>query len=547
MVTVNRNKRVYFLSARLLLGITASVGVGCTGRATEHGVGSEVPPAAKSASAATTGVVNLTQPYPPGRWRLASGEELSRVVLWASHILIRHEAVQPGIVSFNLGDWTPAPAAPQRTRTRAYELALSIAERLKLDTSNFASVARQVSEDVATRDQGGSLGGVCASELQRRQPEVLDLLAELRPGELSRVVETAHGFHIFLRRPPPQEEVVSGSRIVIGYDQAPWLNAFLARRAVPPRRRERAIALAESLYARVRAGENFEQLVEEHTDHAEASRYGDFGAWSTRQCSPFPREIELLQQLEVGEVAPPMDSAFGVQLIRRTATRPRHAVAMSAIQQPYDVTRPDEAPNSRRAVLDNMQRLSAELLDDPTGFEAHQKSYCCTSVAQWSEGQGSAPAEQALASLLPGEIAPAPVDIGAAYAIIKRVVPSAEVTPAFSFDLPAPSAPNLRELARLALLNYQMPAAGQRCSQALGLDAELAERFVALHQAEGQISDESDEERVARFESFIHRVGALLGSARHGEYLKLLDKHFEEVLLARRENRPRDFSSLSRP
>src|SRR5688572_3098030 len=110
----------------------------------------------------------LVTPYPPGRWRLAQSEALASVVLWTSHILVRHAAVTPGVVSFNLGDWVPSPSPPQRTRQEALQIAEAALQRLQQRPSAFGELARELSEDVTTRDYAGSLGGICASELYRR-------------------------------------------------------------------------------------------------------------------------------------------------------------------------------------------------------------------------------------------------------------------------------------------------------------------------------------------------------------------------------------------
>src|SRR5262249_2985714 len=150
-----------------------------------------------------------------------------------------------------------------------------------IEPAQFAAMAERVSEDVATNTRGGSLGGINAFMLQTC-PEVLDALSALKQGEVSRPVESAYGFHVFLLRAPPRDATVSGARIVVGYDEAPWLQAFLARRPLPRRSRAEALALAQKVYERARQGEDFQRLVEEFTDHQEAVRKGDFGAWSTR-------------------------------------------------------------------------------------------------------------------------------------------------------------------------------------------------------------------------------------------------------------------------
>lgn len=475
----------------------------------------------------------LSQPYPPGRWRLARSEELTPVVLWVSHILIRHESVAPGVVSFNLGDWTPAPAAPSRTRKQAFELAQQAAAEIRPGGQNFADVARQYSEDVATREQGGSLGCISAEEFAYRWPEVLDVLSAIHPGQASRVVETGYGFHVFIRRAPPPLETVSGVRIVVGYDQAPWLHTFLARWPIPKRHRQEALQLAETLYRRALAGEPFEQLVAEHSDHQEALRGGDFGAWVTQQRGSYPREVEVLQGLEEGEIAPPMDTTFGVQIIKRTPLRQRAVYAMTSVQQRFDASLPDSEPASRSWVSSNVQQLSDSVAADPASFERLQAQYCCTRPEQWEEGQGPAAAELALAGLLPGQIAPKPVDLGYAMAIVRRVMPSERSELITKFELPMPESADVGYLVRDLGLTTELVNAARRARDELGLEQGLGDKFIQLHeQAIRGEEQDGKEQRAVRFAELQDKLKELLGGPRYATYTNAMTSHFDRYMYA---------------
>jgi PPIC-type peptidyl-prolyl cis-trans isomerase-like protein len=473
----------------------------------------------------------LAEPYPRGRWRLASPDELSRVMFWFSHLLIRHRDVRAGVVSFDMGDWTPAPPVPARTRREAFALASTIQAQLTKNPESFARVARELSEDVATSERGGSLGGVSAFDLTVQHGDVLDMLAVLKPGEISRVVETPYGFHVFRRRTPPEPAVVSGRRIVIGYDQAPWLKAFLARREVA-RSRAEALDLARSVYARARAGESFAQLIEEYSDHTEALRQGDFGQWSTHEHTPFPLELEVLSALEVGEVAPPLDSPFGVQIIERTPNRERATYAMSTVQQSFELLQPPSHPASRSSVMHNLQRLAGEVAGDPMRFDALQASYCCADVEQWPEGRGPAAAEQALRELGIGQVSARPVALPVAFALVKRMPPRTEPTLPVLFELPVPPAPDVRELARSAQVNYALPGLARKTSAKIGLEGQAAQQFIALHDSEATNEAATEDQRVARFDQLLASVAALLGEERYALYRRALGEYFEQRLLA---------------
>src|SRR5207253_1551752 len=58
---------------------------------------------------------------------------------------------------------------------------------------DFAAVAKQVSDDAATKDKGGDLGFIARGHAE----EALETAAfALQPGQLSDVVETRYGFHV---------------------------------------------------------------------------------------------------------------------------------------------------------------------------------------------------------------------------------------------------------------------------------------------------------------------------------------------------------------
>ena len=162
---------------------------------------------------------SVLEPYPPGRWRLQNPVGLQRVMLWVSHILIQHEGSPGREVSFAPSQWQSQAPPPVRTREEARQLAVRVAAEAVRSPEAFARLAAQYSEDIVTKDSGGSLGGISASQFFE-EPQVLDALSQTPPGTLTRPVETRYGFHVFLRRAPPEESVVSGAHIVIGHDDA---------------------------------------------------------------------------------------------------------------------------------------------------------------------------------------------------------------------------------------------------------------------------------------------------------------------------------------
>jgi PPIC-type PPIASE domain len=464
--------------------------------------------------------------YPPGRWRLVDWSELGRTRLWVSHILIRHRGVPPHLVSLSSLGWTSAPDAPERTREDAFELAQRVAEWVRRDTTKFAEAAEQFSEDIATNRDGGSLGGVDASQWLS-WPELLDAVSALGFGDVSRPVETAYGFHVILRRPVPPEGGYSGSRIIIGHDDAPWLRALLARGSIPHRSRASALALAQGVYEQaLKEPSSFERLVQAHSEHLDAVRSGDFGEWSTTEQTPFPRSVDKLSQLEVGEIAPPIETAFGFEVIQRTANRPRATYAVQRVRVD-GLEASSEAEVAQRA-----RDIAAELQEHPERFEEYQRKYCCTGTQVWQEGQGFALTEAALARLEIGETTRiASRYEGGRFAILKRVDPGSWSPQRVGFELPNPTRPSLKRFIDHAQ-DFEVAAMGETAVRDLGLTGELAERLSSAHAVRGEFASAgSEEERWLLFQGVQEKIEVLLGATLFNQYSASVERHVEHELL----------------
>ncbi|HKO50187.1 MAG TPA: peptidylprolyl isomerase [Polyangiaceae bacterium] len=524
------------LVLRQLLPVAAALALaggatGCQRAAPAAATSAEPAPSASgtvepmsSASVAVEPVrESLSEPYPPGRWRLSRPEELHNHLLWVSHILVRHRDVKPDSISFNTTRWAPPQAVPTRTRREAFQLARALAERAAREPQRFGDLARESSEDPATRERAGSLGGVEAAQLYY-WAEVLDALAALRDGEVSRVVETEFGFHVLLRRQPPAESTVSGQIIVVGYDQAPWLHQFLARRPIPRRSHAEAQALATRIAREAKhSPEAFTRLVQRHSDHIDAARDGDFGSWSAREPSPLPSVIEVLQGLAIGQISDPLDTPFGFQIIRRTPSRSRQQLAMETIQMRADAALANADPRSVSSVSKQLREVGKTVSRFPAQFAQYQKSHCCEGREQWQEGRGLVGAELALKSAEPLRWEPVTLEPGV-LALVKRVVPDASVQPTrVQLGLPEPRVPDLSyffsETNGSSLLARFPEAAVQR----LGATVDERARLEGLHGAAAKsLSDESGRDPEQVVQTLLSGVERLLGSQRNAVYLETL-------------------------
>src|SRR5436190_14507769 len=86
---------------------------------------------------------------------------------------------------------------------------LMIEQRLK-QGEDFAMVASSYSEDPNTAGNGGDLGFVQESALERAQPELRKMVMSLQPGQLSPIIHTQAGYSIlkvFSKEPSGQREL----------------------------------------------------------------------------------------------------------------------------------------------------------------------------------------------------------------------------------------------------------------------------------------------------------------------------------------------------
>lgn len=498
-------------------------------------VGSAVSSGSPS-SAHTPEQRSLGAPYSPARWRLTNPQALTFSALPVSHILVRYRGVssRAGLFYSPL-PWTPEPSPPERSREEAYALAERVSQQAMSSRASFADLAAQYSEDVTTRNTGGTLGAVRADSLYD-WPQVLDALAALSPGQVSRPVETECGFHVLRLGPPPKPQIVSGRHLVISYNEAPWLKAFMGIGNTPSRSRTEAQRLARELYEQALAApDSWLELIRAHSEHQDAWRDGDLGDWSTAEISPYPRTIARLQALAIGEIAAPLETFYGFEIVQRVVPRDREWFSMEAIKHQVDPDAAPGEPNSASAVQSELQRIADEVRRDPSQFAVHQARLCCANhVESWSAGRGSVPAERELERLKLGEVAAAPTAIvPTLYALLRRVPVVKQPTAVTHFSLPAPEDPDVPFILAMTDQTQTLAGVQRQALGELGLDAVTRAQFSRVHEELLAWNDwDSIDNRYGRVQQFQSQLEELLGAVGYAQYAGLLHTALEEQLLS---------------
>jgi hypothetical protein len=472
-----------------------------------------------------------------GNWRFTPFGELGRTAVWLSHILIRHADAEPSAVPF-APRWHVQPPPVPRTRDEARELALSIRRWAEAGVERFDALARAQSEDVSTAQLGGELGPVAASVFES-YPQILDQLVAMRPGALSSLVETRYGFHIFVRRQPPEPILMSGRHIVIGYRDATWLEYLKRQPQRPMRDRSTAQQIASEVARQANvAPEAFDQLVSQYSEHRDADEsFGDIGVWRLGEPTPMRREMQVLATLKVGEASAPIDTFLGFVIIQRTEVTNREPFAMSFVRFSFPSVGDASDANARSDAFDRAHDLLA-LLKAPDG-EQHERQL---QKIAWLDGRGPHNLTAALRSVSIGDLMPEPVLSDNSYIVGRRLPATPASVPAALAEVPRPLSadieywlPRLVEKELPALKQQTLPAMRDAFRAALLTDNESAQAL--YDQVHERLSDawkvQRKEDRLVAVANALAEIRALIGSAAYGAYVDAI-KRFLATHLTKR-------------
>ena len=412
--------------------------------------------------------------YPRGHWRLANPMDLTHVPLWISHILIRFKGVNP-FVPFHQG-WAES-TIPTRSREEAKEIAAEVFERARANPDGFAALAREVSEDEPTASLGGSWSGIDASALTR-DSAILDAIATMAPGEISRPIATRYGIHILMRRERPAFDVVSGRFVVIPYSPGPncLANATSAGCSHP---KTEILSEAETLISRIRrSGGSLDakttELVPENT-----------GTWTTWDAGELSRERELLAQLKVGEIGRPFESERGIKILQRTAPQVGPEYRVEVIQVRYFAGLPPEHRYSRESRRKLIESILGTLEMGADRFQEFRTIHCCNDVRVWRVGRDATELTNSVAAVRDGAIAHEVVENDSSFLIVRRVSMTPGPRPVEPPQLPRPEKIDILGAVKTYSgtgIQAELRELGGDCVNAFGLDANMAADVKVLHE-----------------------------------------------------------------
>ncbi len=195
------------------------------------------------------------------------------------------------------------PKRLKRTRAQAKNRAQHLMRLARSKGQDFAELARQFSDDGTSSMDGGDLGVIERGQLH---PNLEKAAFSLGIGQVAKVVESPHGFHVLVRHLPTEAQA---AEILITYDGA---HKYTPRMSRTPSQAE---TLANEIHARLKNGASFEEEVLTWSDHHTYIRGGFFPIF--KKGTMLPKFEEIVWNLEVSQISEIVETSTGFHIVKR--------------------------------------------------------------------------------------------------------------------------------------------------------------------------------------------------------------------------------------
>ncbi|MBN2411582.1 peptidylprolyl isomerase [candidate division KSB1 bacterium] len=191
----------------------------------------------------------------------------------------------------------------ESAKKEAFQKIKDLRKRI-LDGEDFATLAKQYSEDPGSASKGGDLGFVSRSTLVR---EYAEAALQLEPGEISDIVETNFGYHI-IRLEEKRGDKIHTTHILI---------------TIKPNRDDE-IAAAEKIkqiHTQLVNGSDFEEMVKEYSEDESTNKQGGhLGRFEVEQLRNMAKEfVYALKDVEPGNYSEPIKTQYGFHVLKLNA------------------------------------------------------------------------------------------------------------------------------------------------------------------------------------------------------------------------------------
>ncbi len=191
----------------------------------------------------------------------------------------------------------------EKARMTAMERAIQIRKKL-LEGGDFAEMAKEFSDDEGSAARGGDLGYMSRDDFVR---EYAEAAYNLKPGEISDIVESRFGFHI-IQLVDKRGDKIHTRHILV---------------AIKPTK-EDEIAAAEKIkeiYRQLKDGADFNEMVLKYSDDASTRQDGGhLGRFEVNQLKNMAKEfVFALNGVEVGQISEPVRTQYGFHILKLNA------------------------------------------------------------------------------------------------------------------------------------------------------------------------------------------------------------------------------------
>jgi peptidyl-prolyl cis-trans isomerase SurA len=245
----------------------------------------------------------------------------------ASHILIRLDEI----------------ASPEDT-LKAYARILAIKQRIE-NGEDFTKIAKEVSEDPSVQTNGGDLGYFTAFQMVFPFEEA----AYNTPiGQLSTIIRTRFGYHLLK---------IYDQRSVRGIMKAAHIMVAVKRDG---NKSDLDVAKKkiDEIYAKLIAGEKFEDLASNFSDDPGSSEKGgklpEFGSGTTTRMVPEFEEAAF-QLNKDGDFSLPIQTDFGFHIIKRIELSPLASFESMKKELQTKVNRDDRSKKTQSVLINKLK------------------------------------------------------------------------------------------------------------------------------------------------------------------------------------------------
>jgi len=197
-----------------------------------------------------------------------------------------------------------SPVASPADTAKAYEKLLRIRQRL-INGEDFEKVAKATSDDPSAKNNGGDLGYATAFTFVYPFENVM---YSTEVGEISNIFKTKYGYHVLkVTDKQPSRGQVNISHIMVLAPKSQQSSAEW----------NTAKETIDSIYIKLKNGENFEELAKKYSTDTKSSNNGGNLGWLSNSM-PLPQEFkDAMFALETpGNFSEPIKTPYGYHILK---------------------------------------------------------------------------------------------------------------------------------------------------------------------------------------------------------------------------------------